>query len=919
MSRGSEWHKWDMHVHTPGSYHWNGGKTLKEMDEAEKAASLEEFTQTINDSDVSVFALQDYWNFDWYFELREYLNGQEELLKKKIFPGMELRIESPAPFRLNIHAILSDELTNQQLSDFKSALQIRWEADETKNLSDEALIDYAKRLGAGKAREQGFDDPKSLTDDQLLELGSKTAEITIESLSKAKAKMPKGKAYIMLAYDTSDGLEGLDWKNHPHLDLYFMQTADIFETRNLDNKNLFNGVKNEKNESFFEDFWKSLGEVAKPAIAGTDAHRFVDYGNYPSNKATWIKADLDFKGFEQIIYEPKDRVKIQELKPEEKSDQLIIDYVEFTNKDESEERVFLNQNLNSLIGSRAQGKSNLLKNIAYAVDPDQVLFRGIDTSDFLKLKDFKVVWSDGTTDTHDDVVKSKGILFIPQKFLGELLYGKVPKFDTFLTDLFINKEDFKSSLDSSEKLADQINLNIAATVQDLIKIRREGVTKNSTLKKLGNKDQFNKEVGELEQRTKVSGAEAKIKEEDLKLYDELTQSINLLVRTIRDNSRDITILQKLTSQEVISSEVIFEYELSAEVTKKLQDELKASDQNFKTEFLQHEIEELRKLNAQTSATLAATEKQLKPLTEKIKKHESLVSLTKRLNEIKTVVVNISTLEKELLVLRDNFIEKREELTEQYADFETVYKSLSIDLPELTFSKVNIVVSFDVQSLRDWSEENINYHNSPEFRRNSDKKHDEAVKFLASPYDWQYKPSSLSKLLKQLVDGILSTKLTLKSGKEIEFVLIDLLQNRFKIDFLKSVKNQEGVEFREMSDGEQMLSLLEMIFKFDDYNYPVLLDQPEDDLDSRAISTTVVNFVAEEKRSRQLIVATHNANLVVCGDSENVIVSQKSGGTRPDFRYISGSIENPTTNKEILEILEGGEKAFELRRKKIGKK
>lgn len=57
---------------------------------------------------------------------------------------------------------------------------------------------------------------------------------------------------------------------------------------------------------------------------------------------------------------------------------------------------------------------------------------------------------------------------------------------------------------------------------------------------------------------------------------------------------------------------------------------------------------------------------------------------------------------------------------------------------------------------------------------------------------------------------------------------------------------------------------------------------------------------------------------MCGDSENVLVSNKTGGNNPDFHYKNGSIEDEYVNAEILEILEGGVEAFEKRRKKIGK-
>lgn len=130
--RGSEWRKWDLHVHTPASFHWNGGKVLSDMDETEKEEAIKKFVKTVNDSDVEVFAVQDYWTFDWILELRKYLRDNPGELKKTVLPGMELRVECATDFRLNIHAIISDKVSDQELRDFRSELKIRWPGDELK-------------------------------------------------------------------------------------------------------------------------------------------------------------------------------------------------------------------------------------------------------------------------------------------------------------------------------------------------------------------------------------------------------------------------------------------------------------------------------------------------------------------------------------------------------------------------------------------------------------------------------------------------------------------------------------------------------------------------------------------------------------------------------------------------------------------
>ena len=250
--RGAEWRKWDLHIHTPASFFWTSGKQLKDMDTNEKEESMKSFIKAVNDSEVATFCIMDYWTFDWCIDLIKHNKQYSEELKKAVFFGMELRVECPVDYRLNIHVILSNTLTEQQLNDFKSELKIRI-GGRNKNLSNEALIEFARTLGEDKARVHGYDNPTTLTNDKLLELGSKTAEATKDSLKKAFEHIPEDSGYIVLPYDTSDGLSELDWSRHPQDDNYFMQTASIFEARDQKNIDLFQGKKTEDNKDFFED------------------------------------------------------------------------------------------------------------------------------------------------------------------------------------------------------------------------------------------------------------------------------------------------------------------------------------------------------------------------------------------------------------------------------------------------------------------------------------------------------------------------------------------------------------------------------------------------------------------------------------------------------------------------------------------
>jgi hypothetical protein len=194
--------------------------------------------------------------------------------------------------------MLSDKLSKQQLQDFKSKLRIGL---ISKTLSDESLVACAKKLDASVAQKHGFTAGDLKDDRKLWELGCKTAKVTRESLEKAVREMPDKTCLIVMPYDTSDGLMKLDWAKHPYDDSYFMQSAHIFETRSPDNIDLFLGRRTKSNEKIFDNFMKTLGGKPKPAVSGSDAHKISDYGAFPGDRITWIKADQTFEGLLQLV------------------------------------------------------------------------------------------------------------------------------------------------------------------------------------------------------------------------------------------------------------------------------------------------------------------------------------------------------------------------------------------------------------------------------------------------------------------------------------------------------------------------------------------------------------------------------------------------------------------------------------------
>lgn len=94
--RGSEWRQWDLHVHTPASFHWLGPKFDRNADSAVNKALVDEMISAMNAADPAVFALMDYWTFEGWFALQRRQKDKEApKLTKKVFPGIELRLVAP--------------------------------------------------------------------------------------------------------------------------------------------------------------------------------------------------------------------------------------------------------------------------------------------------------------------------------------------------------------------------------------------------------------------------------------------------------------------------------------------------------------------------------------------------------------------------------------------------------------------------------------------------------------------------------------------------------------------------------------------------------------------------------------------------------------------------------------------------------
>ena len=562
----------------------------------------------------------------------------------------------------------------------------------------------------------------------------------------------------------------------------------------------------------------------------------------------------------------------------------------------------------------------MLKNIAYSIDFSQCKNKRITKEDFFAFENFKLFWKDSIANTLDEnEEKEKGVLFIPQGYLGKIVYDNDRYFEEFVIDLFGNKDDFSNEIKKYKKFEDNNALEISAIIKELILIRNSGKNTVEKLKKLGKSENLEADIKNLNEKinsiNKIIGQITDKEIGDYQKFDREKTEKEKEILTITKNIDSFTLLKE---EEVITAKNIFEFEFSEVYIRKIQDKIKESDKNFKTEFIDEEIKNLKEDKKTKEKDLLEISKKLKPLKEKVEKHKTILELTEKLKDKEKTKQEIVKLTEEKNRLSNDYAEKKNNLVDNYMKYSSEYKNFAIKIDNLEFSTFNIISDFNTPDFLNFLEENLNYHNSITFKEEGiskeNRKYEQANAIFKKPNEFKFDEKKYKEILKQLMTGILANSLLLKARKDEEAILLELFKNRFKINYLKSI-TKDGVYFNDMSDGEKMIALLEFIFKFDDYNYPIMLDQPEDDLDVRAISKYIVDFLRKQKIKRQIFIVSHNANLVVCGDSEEVAVARKKKKT--EFEYRTGAIENDMIRKEIIDVLEGGEEAIRKRKNKLG--
>lgn len=901
MNRGSEWRKWDLHIHTP--------ETAKNNQFGNPEVAWPKYIQKLEDSDISVFGITDYFSIDNYLKVKEY-KLQGRLNDKFILPNVEMRIE-PVTGKgtpINIHAIFDPSLTQEELNrEFFREIKFQYK-DHTYSCVKEDLVEL------GRTIKNNFTYPE----DAAVKEAIGVMAISYSDLRKIIEKnFFKNKIIIALSNSSNDGISGLlkhDGGLRP-IKNEICRMADIILSGNPNDIEYFLGKK-----TSIEEVINSCGSL-KPCITGSDAHSLDKVGIYNENRITWIKADPTFDGLKQIIFEPEERVKISETQPDLKYDYNVIDRIELNTAGIWHQEILLNQNLNTIIGGRSTGKSTLLSSIAIKFDDTL----NIENKDFIeKLGDnVHVYWRDGQENNQ------KNIEYFPQNHINQI--ADIKYSDKLLLQILLDNPEKKTFYEKYQSdISDMFSI-IQSNVSLYFEKRRLYNEKILNIKNIGDIEGIKREISKL-QEVRI-GLQSKLtsNQELMAAYEKAVEELNQLKLFEQEHQKEINSLKQLSGEKfVVLNTTISFLGLS-----------KVHCNSLITSINNSIIDANKNVYKAIDAFILQENEQLKSIQEKIQviirsngynDGKRIFEENKSLNQ---VIDNLSLLNSKL-----SLINEETEIANRLRD---EYKEIGQKLLQLHISyldKINNIAS-EMRLQHD----DVNLSSEIILKPSLEKMLNEclslrsaAMNDLISKTIAEYQKKTKTNVmvwLKELLNKAVKNELTFKNGYDIQSFVSKLLAECW-FDLTLNVE-YDGDNLRDMSPGKRSFVILKLLLDFSDKKCPILIDQPEDNLDNRAIYNELVKYIKKKKRERQIILVTHNPNIVVGADSEEIIVANQNGKNSPNdnnikFQYVFGSIENSKQRinsnelsllnqcgirEHVCDILEGGEDAFRDRENKYG--
>ena len=974
--RGSIWHRWDPHIHAPGTLisdqfngDWDGYLTAIEK----------------TDPIIRALGVTDYLCLQTYKEVRRRKQQDKRLPQVScIFPNVEFRldIKTAKARAINIHLLFSPDDPNHEYEIESILRKLKFEfQDRSYACSRSELIALGRAFDKNQTDEDG-----------ALRTGANQFKITLANLQtvfKEDRKWLSKNCLVAVAGSMNDGTAGL---KEDDSFVAFRQEVESFAhiifAATPKQREFWLGRTLAADKSAIEATYKGL----KPCMHGCDAHRVDTVGKPDLDRYCWLKGDLSFETLRQAVIEPEDRVWIGDAPPIGPSPSETLRHISATGAPwMSTPSVPLNSGLITIIGARGSGKTALMEFLAAGANaltatPSESSFIQ-RAGDLLEGAQVTLRWAgegkentvalDNSYSWLEEDTQLPEVCYLSQQFVERLcsssglatelreemervVFEATPSDDRMQCESFqelanlslvptrFNRQELQNSITSigDAVLKEEILRDQIPTLKNAIQ-----TTKNQIAG-------FQKELKELLPKDK------EVHTRRLQQLEGLCAKAEAALQGLRARQKHINDLAADVKQTIESREPSKFQELQARFagTGLTDEEWKA----FRTVFVgdvksilqnaSSRIERSIRLaldgdsgNPLDPAKVQAESlplNQLRGLRDTVKKEVGIDA--ERQKKYESLQRTIAQLETTLIRTEEEFRvangapERRSELlNRRRAEYSEVFKtfveeektlaalygSLRERLKEAkgTLGKLEFVVQRDVK-LKDWverGEQLLDLRQASVFRGHGALKTQVETRLLGP---WKTGgPDEVADAMEQFRNELYGD--LKKALPEFD----DPQEKRARLQevagWLYDTSHicieygitYEGIPIERLSPGTRGIVLLLLYLAIDIHDRrPLFIDQPEENLDPRSVYTELVPHFRAAKRRRQIVMVTHNANLVVNTDADQVIVAtseRKDDGGLPTITYTSGSIENPKIRKSICLLLEGGRRAFLEREKR----
>jgi energy-coupling factor transporter ATP-binding protein EcfA2 len=929
---GSIWQKWDLHVHTPDSI-VNSFSFLDETEREQYHEDIwEKYIEKLEEiKDISVIGITDYFSLSGYKKIQEYRNKGRLKNFQLILPNIEFRLDVLAGKenkRINYHILFSENLDPEIIErEFLKELHIKSPNSEKRILSQDSILEIGKEI---KQQHADFHQKSDLV------AGFDVITVHLQEILKVlngKQSIFNGKYILVLSAPIWDEIS---WDGQGHIErkALFIKSHALFSSQKSTiefclGKNCVDPAQ------FLEEFGSF-----KPCIHGSDAHSFDKLCRPDKDRYCWIKAMPTFDGLKQIIYEPEERVRIQEKDPESYKNVYSLKSVAFFDSDITDgltivpQTINFNKNFVAITGGKGSGKTAILDLIAncYVDRCKRIGYdegNGVDKNSFVQR-----------------IQEETDKLGVEIEFIGESID---PFSKRILDSTYIEKSPitYLPQGKIEEISGDRIKLNekIEEIVFNNEKVKKEGYIERYTVIKEKTKaisrqlNEYNLKISKLESETtkeifaelnnekekangKLTDIKNQINQIEVNLEEGIKDKISNLKKEIKKAKTDHIKCSDLLKNIEILKGGIYSFALSS--NKNIED-INKNVSNFEIDLQIPSVDVNEQIFAIDSIIASLSELKIKLNQEYLVKEKSLLEIsgeekihTKLIKDVEIIegvikkgdesITTFNNKKAEITQFEQQRITEFENLLIAFSEWEKYYNEV-IDAFSIGKSEILGDIQFKSKILFDYEKFSSFADDIFHKKKVSQEFIDNHVKILNQQLDHYFQDSGSFDNVKTVIETFFNLRESIKKTRSFKEFYDWLFGNYFSL-------NTE-IEFRStpidrLSMGQKGTVLLKLFLAEGDY--PIILDQPEENLDNKFIYNELVGAMRNAKLNRQVLIATNNANLVVNTDAEQIIIAEFIGGK---ITYKSGALESSDIREEIMPLLEGGQEAFKKREQKYG--